>query len=94
MQETHLSRNEHEKLKQFGYKNTFYSTFKSGHKRGAAILVHNSINFELVIGIGDSEGRYILVQGKIENDLSTLISIYLPPLSNQKIIYKKKSSLN
>ena len=37
LQETHLSRNEHETLKRFGYKNTFYNTFKSGHKRGAAI---------------------------------------------------------
>lgn len=28
MQETHLSQEEHEKLKKFGYRNTFYSTCK------------------------------------------------------------------
>lgn len=88
LQETHLSRNEHEKLKKFGYQNTFYGTFKSGHKRGAAILIHNSVNFELIREIGDSEGRYILVQGQIENDLTTPISVYLPPLSDQNITKK------
>ncbi len=91
LQETHLSQNEHEKLKKFGYKNTFYSTFKTGHKRGVAILMHNSVHFELLKEIRDSEGRYILVQGKIENHLTTLIAVYLPPLSDKNIV--KKSSI-
>ena len=38
LQETHLSKDAHEKLKQFGYKNKFYSSFKTGHKRGVAVL--------------------------------------------------------
>ena len=67
LQETHLSKDEYEKLKQFGYKNTFYSSFKTGHKRGVAVLLHNSLNFELVKEIRDSEGKYIVVQGRIEN---------------------------
>lgn len=88
LQESHLSKTEHEKLKRFGYTNTFYSTFKTGHKRGVAILLHNSINFELIKEIRDREGRYILVQGKIENHLTTLISVYLPPLSDKYTIKK------
>jgi exonuclease III len=86
LQETHLSKDEHEKLKQFGYKNTFYSSFKTGHKRGVAVLLHNSLNFELVKEIRDSEGRYILVQGRIENNMTTLISVYLPPQSDPKLM--------
>ena len=88
LQESHLSKIEHEKLKRFGYTNTFYSTFKTGRKRGVAILLHNSINFELIKEIRDREGRYILVQGKIENHLTTLISVYLPPLSDKYTIKK------
>uniref|UniRef100_A0A8C5EFR7 Uncharacterized protein n=1 Tax=Gouania willdenowi TaxID=441366 RepID=A0A8C5EFR7_GOUWI len=53
------NRDEHEKLKKSGYKNTFYSTHKGGHKRGVAILIHNSIHFELIREIRDNEGRYI-----------------------------------
>ncbi len=85
LQETHQSQNEHEKLKKFGYKNTFYSTFKTGHKRGVAILIHNSVHFELLKENRDSEGRYILVQGKIENHLTTLIAVYLHPLSDKNM---------
>lgn len=88
LQETHLSQNEHEKLKQFGYKNTFYSSLKTG-KRGVAILIHNSINFDLVREIRDSEGRYVLVQGKIENKMTTLICVYIPPQSDHSSSMKK-----
>ncbi len=33
-QETHLNCTEHEKLKKFGFKNTFYSSYKKGKKEG------------------------------------------------------------
>lgn len=42
LQETHLSHSEHEKFRKFGYEITFHSSFKTGHKRGVAILLHNS----------------------------------------------------
>lgn len=54
----------------------FYSTFKTGHKRGVAILLHNFVNFELVR------------EGKIENKLTTLFCVYLPPQSDQSIMKK------
>lgn len=81
-QETHLSQLENEKLKSFGYRNTFYSTFKGGRKRGVSILIPNSINFELTKEIKDKEGRYIMVIGKLENREVTLFNIYAPPGSN------------
>ena len=33
IQETHLAKEEHEKLKKFGYRNTFYSTHRSEERR-------------------------------------------------------------
>ena len=42
-QETHLSSLEHEKLKKL--QNTYYSSHKSGRRRGVAILMPNAVNF-------------------------------------------------
>lgn len=47
LQETHLSRREHEKLKRFGFKNTYYLLeYVQSHRRGIAILVTNKVKFE------------------------------------------------
>ena len=40
-QETHLSSLEHEKFKKLGFQNTYYSSHKSGRRRGVAILTLN-----------------------------------------------------
>lgn len=93
LQETHLSQGEHKKLKRFGYNNTFYCTFKTGHKRGVAILLHNSINFELTKQIRDPEGRYILAEGKIESKLTTLL-LCLPSSSKRSTSSEKSSEFN
>ena len=45
LQETYLTQQEHDKLRKFGFKNTFSSSFKKGPKRGVAILISNSVNF-------------------------------------------------
>lgn len=66
-QETHLNRKEHEKLKKMGFKNTFYSSYKKGKKRGVAIL------------ISEKEGRYVLVKGYLDQKEVTLVNVYRPP---------------
>lgn len=81
-QETHLSIDKHEKLKNWGFRNTFYSSCKAGKKRGVAILIPNSICFEPVSEIKDKAGRYILVKGKLEHEDVTLLNVYTPPGSN------------
>lgn len=58
-----------------GFSDVFY---KSGHRRGVAILISNKLNFE-ISEMGDKEGRYILVKGKIYENLVTLLNIYVPP---------------
>lgn len=57
----------------FGFNNTFHSSFATGHKRGVAVLIHNSLRFECIKQMEDSEGRYVLVQCKIEGKLTTLL---------------------
>ena len=82
-QETHLSNLEHQKLKNLGFCNTFFSSHKSGNKRGVAILIPNSLSFELVSEIKDKEGRYILVKGRLEHKDVTLLNVYAPPGSKR-----------
>ena len=83
-QETHLSQEEHEKLKKFGYRNTYYSTCKRSRKRGVAIMIQNAVNFECLKEINDEEGRFVLVKGKIENEIVTLLNVYVPPESGKQ----------
>ena len=82
LQETHLSDNEHGKLKRMGFTNLFFSSYKSGHRRGVAILISNRLNFEKVFEMGDKEGRFILVRGNIDGRQITLLNIYAPPGSD------------
>ena len=46
-----------------GLKITFYSSHKSGRRRGVAILFPNKLNFQLTAEIKDREGRFILIRG-------------------------------
>lgn len=87
LQETHLSRREHEKLKRFGFKNTYYLLeYVQSHRRGIAILVTNKVKFESYKEIKDKEGRYLIVKGKIEKNIVTLINVYAPPDSNKLLL--------
>uniref|UniRef100_A0A3Q3ASL9 Reverse transcriptase domain-containing protein n=1 Tax=Kryptolebias marmoratus TaxID=37003 RepID=A0A3Q3ASL9_KRYMA len=83
LQETHLSKTEHEKLKNYGYRNLYYSSYKEGRRRGAAILISNTIQFDYKKELKDKEGRYIMLKGRIENELITLVNVYAPPESNK-----------
>ena len=83
LQETHLSKEEHEKLKKFGYRKTYYSTCRQSRKRGVAIMIQNTVNFECLKEINDDEGRYVIVKGKLENKMITLVNVYAPPESDK-----------
>ncbi|KAJ0000416.1 hypothetical protein NQD34_012258 [Periophthalmus magnuspinnatus] len=82
LQETHMNDKEHEKLKRYGYNQEFSSSYGAGHRRGVCILISNRISFEMLKTIKDAEGRYILVTGRLEGILVTLINIYAPPGSD------------
>lgn len=77
-QETHLTDQEHEKIKSMGFKHTYYSSFKAGRKRGMAILIPNKVHFEFQSEIKDKEGRFIMVKGKLYDKDMTLLNVYVP----------------
>lgn len=88
LQETHMTNKEHAKLKRMGFTNLLFSSYKSGHRRGVAILISNKLNFEKVYEMGDKEGRFILVKGKIDGNPITLLNVYAPPGSNFSFFQK------
>lgn len=83
LQETHLSQSEHDKLKKYGYRNLYYSSFKGVCRRGVVTLISNSTKFDLEKECRDKEGRYIIVKRRVENELVTLVNIYAPPESDK-----------
>ena len=87
-QETHMSGDEHEKLKKLGFRNTFFSSYRNGRKRGVGILISNSTPFEFISEIRDKESRFVLVKGKIDQREVTLFNIYAPP-GSQISFFKK-----
>ena len=52
-------------------------------RRGVAILIPNSVNFEFMSEIKDKEGRFIL-----DNKEVTLFIVYAPPGSDM-VFYRK-----
>jgi len=82
LQETHLTENEHEKLKRNGYNQVYAASYKSGHRRGVAILISNQILFQKQSVICDKDGRYVWVKGRVEGVLVSLLNIYAPPGSD------------
>lgn len=77
LQETHLSDVEHEKLKSWADK-VYYSSHRSGRRKGVSILIHRQINFTKTLMHKDTEGRYILVNGVIDGVEVSLINVYAP----------------
>lgn len=78
LQETHLSDEEHEKLRKSWADKVYYSSHQSGRKRGVAILMHRQINFTQTLVHKDTAGRYILVNGIIDGIEVSFINVYAP----------------
>lgn len=95
IQETHLSEEEHEKFKKFGYINSFSSAYKNSRRRGVITLIFNLVNFDLMEEECDKDGRYVIVKGRIDNAIVTLINVYAPPEGDRtffQIIFDKITS--
>lgn len=79
LQETHLSEKEHEKLKRNGFNQVFFSSYNKGHRRGVATLISGKVTFEKLSEISDKQGRYVLIKGRLEGELVTILNVYAPP---------------
>ena len=75
LQETHLTDNEHAKLKQGGCSYIFFSSYTS-QARGVAILLHKNVPFQVISVIKDPFRRFVIVQGLLHSEPITLVDIY------------------
>ena len=88
LQETHMSKQEHEKLKKFGYSNSYFSTCKNNRRRRVVTMISNSLHFDLIKEKRDDDGRYVIVKGRMDNVLVTLVNVYTPPESDRTFFKK------
>ena len=63
----------------------FFSSFSSA-SAGVCILFNNNFQFEIIRKFSDQEGRYIIIDMKIDNKILTLVNIYAPNNDNPTFV--------
>lgn len=77
LQETHLKTSNNCRIKRAWMGHLFHSKL-SEKARGAAIIIHRRVLFEPTNTIFDSNGRFVIVSGMLQNTPVVLASIYVP----------------
>lgn len=87
LQETHLKKDAHNKLRCGWVNQVYHSTF-SAQARGVAILIKKGVPFRQTSTIADTNGRYILVTGEMHSTPITLLNIYGPNYDDSEFFRK------
>lgn len=77
LQETHIRGSDNSRLVSRWAGQHFHSTFQA-KARGVSILINHNIPFEHHNVISDTNGRYIIVSGKLYNTMVVLANVYAP----------------
>lgn len=77
MQETHFSSTNHPKYFDKTYSQSYYTTFHN-KTHGVAIFIRNSIIFDIHNVFKDTNSRFIILKGSINNRSITIASVYAP----------------
>lgn len=85
LQETHLKNQDHNRLRNKWIGQIFHSNF-GAKSRGTAILIKKTVPFIASKIIPDSQGRFIIVTGKLYDNLITLVNIYAPNVDDEQFI--------
>jgi exonuclease III len=92
LQETHSTvKTSNKFIEQWGNKNIIFAHGTSNSK-GVAILFSNNFEYELIREEVDTEGRFLIIDVKINNKMFTIANIYAPTRNfqhEQIIIFKK-----
>lgn len=79
LQETHLSPDEHMKLRRDWVGQVFHSSFTS-KSRGVTILINKHFPLVDIEFISDKLGRYIMLKGCLHGQRFSFLNIYYPPV--------------
>ena len=74
-----MSQSKHAKLQKLGFRKVFSFSFKSGHKRGVAILISGALAYGHISEVVDDGGGFIKILGRIEGSVIMLLNVYAPP---------------
>lgn len=85
LQESHLSDNEHKKLKREWVGQVFASSFNT-KSRGTAILINKNIPFVVTKTTSDPMGRFVFVEGQMYSECWSLLNIYAPNFDDPAFI--------
>ena len=79
------------KLRMYGWKTQWkgdlYFAHGSEHSRGVLILVKERLNFELKSCTHDTQGRYIILMGNVQEQPFVFVNIYAPNKSSEQCIF-------
>lgn len=85
LQKMHLKNQDHNRLRNKWIGQIFHSNF-GAKSRGTAILIKKTVPFIASKIIPDSQGRFIIVTGKLYDNLITLVNIYAPNVDDEQFI--------
>ena len=77
LQETHLKPRDTYRLKVKGWKKIFHANGDQ-KKAGVAILMSHKRDYEIKTVKRDKEGHSIMIKGSIQEEVITIINIYVP----------------
>ena len=92
LQETHLCSSEVNRIKRPWIGHLFHSKFPV-RARGAAILIHKNVPFELSNSIEDPNGRFVIISGSLCGMPVVMACVYAPTWDDDKFITSFFSSL-
>ena len=89
LQEVHCTKdNKYIWSAEWGY-SAIFSRFSSA-SAGVCVLFNNNFNFQILKSFSDPEGRFVMVDIRLESKILTLVNIYAPnedkPTSFQNVL--------
>lgn len=85
LQETHLVGQKLLALKKHWVRHAYHSPY-STYSRGVSVIVRKNLQFELLNINTDRFGRYVIIHCKINNQIMTLVNLYIPPPFNKEVL--------
>ena len=89
VQETHFIRENIDMIKK-EYTGECYHCFGNSKSRGVSIFIKKEITHSLIDKFEDSEGRIILINIEIDDNILTLVNLYAPNIEKERNIFFKK----
>ena len=91
LQQTHLKTRDTYRLKVKSWKNIHAN--RDQKKAGVAILISDKIDFKTKAGKRDKEGHYIMIKGSIQEEDTTIITIYAPNIGAPQYVRQMLTSM-